>query len=124
MVLVNVERAVTHARIRITDIVGGVIAMSFGKKEFATFIPKRHSTRSALNDLPAVNELIDTVTTRGVAMATDEVPKTQDASVSRTTTVMKFHNVRCIEMYTRYRHLEGMSHLSLTCDCARRHFPL
>ena len=37
MVLGNVrrihERAVTHARIRITDIVGGVIAMSFGKKE-------------------------------------------------------------------------------------------
>ena len=29
------ERAVTHARIRITDIVGGATAMSFGKKEFA-----------------------------------------------------------------------------------------
>ena len=36
MVLGNVERAVTHARIRITDIMGGaIIAMSFGKKEFA-----------------------------------------------------------------------------------------
>ena len=29
------ERAVTHARIRITDIMGGAMDMSFGKKEFA-----------------------------------------------------------------------------------------
>ena len=32
-------------------------------------------------------------TARGVALATDEVPKIQDASVSRTTTFLKFHNV-------------------------------
>ena len=30
-----VKRAVTHARIRITDMMGGVIAMSFGEKKFA-----------------------------------------------------------------------------------------
>ena len=35
MVLGNVERGVTHARIRITDTMGGAISMSFGKKEFA-----------------------------------------------------------------------------------------
>ena len=29
------ERAVTPARIRITDIVGGATAMSFGEKKFA-----------------------------------------------------------------------------------------
>ena len=29
------ERAVTHARIRIADIMGGAMDMSFGKKEFA-----------------------------------------------------------------------------------------
>ena len=34
------ERAVTHARIRITDIVGGAIAMSFGEKEFAARVVK------------------------------------------------------------------------------------
>ena len=31
-VLLSYERAVTHARIRITDTLGGAIAMSFGKK--------------------------------------------------------------------------------------------
>ena len=41
MVLGNVGRAVTHARIRITDIMGGAIAMSFGKTRIAGiyFIP-------------------------------------------------------------------------------------
>ena len=29
------ERAVTHARIRITDLMGGAMDVSFGKKEFA-----------------------------------------------------------------------------------------
>ena len=33
-------------------------------------------------------------------MATDEVPKTQGASVSRTTTFMKFHNVMYCNLYT------------------------
>ena len=37
---------------------------------------------------------------RGVAMATDEVPKIQGASVSRTTTFMKFHNVMYCNLYT------------------------
>ena len=33
-------------------------------------------------------------------MATDEVPKIQGASVSRTTTFMKFHNVMYCNLYT------------------------
>ena len=36
----------------------------------------------------------------GVALATDEVPKIQGASVSRTTTFMKFHNVMYCNLYT------------------------
>ena len=50
-------------------------------------------------------------------MATDEVPKIQGASVTRTTTFMKFHNVMYCNLYT-------LQAISLTCDCSRIRFPL
>ena len=62
--------------------------------EHASF-PKRHIHSSAHNDL-----LSSQLSARGVAMATDEVPKIQGASVSRTTTFMKFHNVMYCHLYT------------------------
>ena len=60
------------------------------------FIPKRHRNRSAHNDLLSSQLSINfwiQFTARGVALATDEVPKIQDALVGRTTTFMKFHHV-------------------------------
>ena len=43
------ERAVTHARIRITNIVGGAIAMSFGEKEFAGRSLSRQRRKGGVN---------------------------------------------------------------------------